>query len=128
MTISRVDLLLRDSASCARQQITGLAVADESWDAYECERACLSWEDVCVHGTHVLAHAGGVLVTSNLTKKLISENQQQHAQLGGQHDSTGVKAPAPASELLRHAPAGRWRHAEHADPWPVREGYRKLQP
>ena len=38
-----------------------------------------------------------------------------------------ARRPAPASKLLRHAPAGRWRDSEHADPRPVREGYQQLQ-
>ena len=85
-----------------------------------------------MHGTHLPAHDGGVLVPTKMSNILISEHQQQpvtHVQLCGQHGQhSTVRPPAAASKLLRHMPAGRGRHAEHADPRPVREGYRQLQP
>ena len=51
-----------------------MVVADESWDAYDVT-ACARWAEVRVRGTHLLAHADGVPVSTKLTDMLISEHQ-----------------------------------------------------
>ena len=51
-----------------------MVVADESWDAYPVRDVCEVGGGVCVHGTRPLEHAGDVLVSTDLTKILISEH------------------------------------------------------